>query len=450
MFQNLVIAFRNVLANKRRSFFIGGAVALGTIIMLLTASLSNGIRYNMVSNAFALFTGHINIEGIETVRGYDKHLIPDSEPIVKTIHETIPNAKILKKTLVTGRVYNPAKSVSHQGGMVFGMNIDKEKLFREFVTVISGDIESIKKENTAIIGVNTANKFDLKVGERFTFEGRVDDAEGFGMSNKTVDFTVGAIIQGMSMGPMNNLIRVSNQTARDFAFMKESQVSQLMVYIDDKYRSVEYADKLEEALRQAEYEVAVTKRNEEETSERGEAASMFGSDFSLLEKDDGLMLQVKTWQEEISFLEEMIRTVEVVAFVINVILMAIILIGISIALTMSIKERTNEIGTLRAIGMQKPSILSLFIYEGMILGLMGAFLGLIIGGSISVFFTYNGIYVGPSPVSVFLINNSLYLRFTAEIALAIISIMIVFAGIASIYPSFQATKLKPVTAMQKE
>jgi len=130
--------------------------------------------------------------------------------------------------------------------------------------------------------------------------------------------------------------------------------------------------------------------------------------------------------------------------------MVIILMGISNTLIMSIKERTGEIGTLRAIGMQRPSVMLLFILEGIILGFFGSLIGILIGGSISLWFSFNGIYIGPSPISVFLVDNTLFFKLTFGNILSVIIFVVVVAMIASIYPSYKATKLKPVTAMQKE
>lgn len=466
MIKYIIIAFRNVIANKRRSLFIGLAISIGTIIMIMTASLSTGIRDNMIRNAFALFTGHVNIYGTDTVRGQDIMRIPNMNGVLDIVKKEIPsNSTILSRIYTGGKINNPNRSITAQHAGLMGMDIEKETLFKESITVIDGvkkddgsiDIEAslntINKKNYALIETNTAKKFDLKVGDVISFVGSVESE--LGIVKNTENFIVGAIIQGMVMsgGNFGNSIRVSNETVRNFSYMDSNQTSRMVIFINDKYLSNEYADNIEKALEKAGFKIKKNKKSRTEISNQQDTESnngKFGSDFSVEKKEDGLELRVRTWQEEISFLEEMIRTIEFVAMILNIILMTIILIGISNTLIMSIRERTSEIGTLRAVGMQKPSVLGLFMLEGLILGLLGSIIGLVIGGSLAFYFSKVGIYIGPSPISIFLVNNKLYFKLTAEIILVTILAIICVSEIASFYPSYSAAKLKPVTAMQKD
>lgn len=480
MFKYIQIAFRNVLANKRRSLFIGTAIAIGTIIMLMTASLSNGIRYNMVQNSFALFTGHVNVEGREMIREKRLFRIADYRPMTEIIKEEIPNPKIIYKTMTPGKIINKKTGVSQRGPLL-GLDIAKEDLFREFVTVLDGDLFSIQKKNYTLIEKDLADKYDLHVGEIVIFEGDVESEET-GISKVQIDLTVGAIIQGMSMGGgfgFGGIVRVSNDTLRDFTNFGEYEVSQISIYMDDKYASDKYADILEKRFmdeeflnyykelykeklisrgeytdeKYEEYEVKVKEKNRDNITQDEDTTTggmEFDESYQVKEKKDGLEIRVRTWQEEISFLEEMIQTIEIVAFALNIILMTIILLGISNTLIMSIRERTGEIGTLRAIGMQRPSVLLMFIIEGIIIGLIGTIIGTIIGGGLALFFTLNGIYIGPSPISIFLVNNTLFFRLSIDLILSVIITIVAVSAIASIYPSYKATKLKPITAMHSE
>lgn len=452
MFKYLRIAFRNVIANKRRSLFIGIAIAVGTIIMIVTASLSNGLRDNMIKNSFALFTGYVNIYGTDTIRGQRIMRINNVEPINKIINEIMPSdSTVLYRTGTGGKLFNPNKNVPFQRCMLLGMDIDKETLFTESVTVIDGDIYSILDNNYALIELETSKKFDFQVGDVLSFEGLVESKK-YGIAYNTADFTVGGIIQGMPMGGFGSIIRISNSAAKNFSSLDDNQSGRISIFTDNKYDSTMYAEKIEEALVDAGFRI---KKSKSRSKEEGDSKTQsffedFDAEFKAEKKKEGLEIRVRTWQEEISFMEEMIKTIEAVALVLNTILMAIILLGISNTLVMAIRERTGEIGTLRAIGMQKSSILLLFILEGIILGILGSIVGLIIGGGISLFLSIYGWYIGPSPISIFLLNNTLYFKITLDLILSVIISIVIVATLASLYPSYQATKLKPVTAMQKE
>lgn len=68
-----------------------------------------------------------------------------------------------------------------------------------------------------------------------------------------------------------------------------------------------------------------------------------------------------------------------------VIMYLLIIIGILNSMSMSVQERTREIGTLRAIGIRRPQLVGLFLSEGAWLALFGAVLGAILGGVIVYF-----------------------------------------------------------------
>ncbi len=523
MLKYFMIALRNVLANKRRTLFITIAIAIGSTIIIMANSLSTGVRENMIKNSFALFTSHVNVYGIDRVRGEDILRIPNLDSVSEVVEENFPDAKIIYRTVVSGQMYNPNKNVNFKNSMMLGVDIDKEFLFREAVAMANCDIlpaeidknrfendilpsisneekkkilkqnyiknetedmysvnlqpdtsedelikilknsgytieteecgtmESINKPNYALIDTDIARELELKVGDTFTFEGMIETKD-LGLVNNSMDLTIGGIIQGMGQMGFFSMFRVSNETANDFLMTEKPQTSRIAIFLDDKSKSYEAADKLEEKLKilaeKEGFEVDEKDRSDNglDTVEDAQASI----EERLKEKQDGLTIRVRTWQEEISFLEEMINTLDLVFLILIIILMIIILMGISNTLIMSIRDRTGEIGTLRAIGMHKPSVLLMFILEGIILGFFGSLIGVLIGGSLSWLFTVNGIYIGPSPISIFLIDNTLFFKLTWGTILMNFIFVIVVSVIASIYPSYQASKLKPITAMQKE
>jgi len=530
MFKYLRIAFRSVLANKRRSLFIAIAISIGATIMILTSALSDGVRENMVKNSF-VFSGHVNVIGIETLRGEEFYRVPDKNLVDKLIKEKVDYESILYKNYIYCRVFNSLKGGGFQNSMAYGIDIDNEKLFKESVPVLEGSLDSIKQPYYAIIDEPMTKKFDLKLGDKFSVTTFVETKE-YGIVESTKDFTVGAIIQdttGMS-GMFFSMLYISNETALNFMRIDENQTGAFYIYlknindadkvanmleeefkkeefkkamrepqerkireqtfedieyiIDKEYNKETMLKKLKKVIKEERYEelektinaenfdkdsfknsmrtdikdtdfkeynieVKESKRNDSHSENQVEDAQA-SIEERLKKKTDGLKFYVTTWKEEIEFLEQMISTMDFIFMIIIGILMVIILMGISNTLIMSIKERTGEIGTLRAIGMQRPSVMLLFILEGIILGFFGSLIGILIGGSISLWFSFNGIYIGPSPISVFLVDNTLFFKLTFGNILSVIIFVVVVAMIASIYPSYKATKLKPVTAMQKE
>lgn len=107
---------------------------------------------------------------------------------------------------------------------------------------------------------------------------------------------------------------------------------------------------------------------------------------------------------------------------------------------MLVNGKTREIGVMRSIGAKRKDILIIFIFQGMIIGAIGAGVGTAAG----LGYTF---YAKETKMS---FNNSLPLEVTYNwekiIQTALTSF--VLAIIASLYPSYRATKLLPVEAMR--
>jgi len=107
---------------------------------------------------------------------------------------------------------------------------------------------------------------------------------------------------------------------------------------------------------------------------------------------------------------------------------------------MLVNGKTKEIGIMRAIGAKRKDILIIFIFQGMLIGAIGAGVGTATGLGYTI-------YAKETKMS---FNNSLPLEVTYNwekiIQTALTSFIL--AMIASLYPAYRATKLLPVEAMR--
>ena len=72
----ILIALRNLIQAKRRTAFLGTALSLVTMLLVLLMALSQGITENVIRSATTLTTGHVN------VGGFYKSSSNDSSPII--------------------------------------------------------------------------------------------------------------------------------------------------------------------------------------------------------------------------------------------------------------------------------------------------------------------------------------------------------------------------------
>jgi putative ABC transport system permease protein len=127
-------------------------------------------------------------------------------------------------------------------------------------------------------------------------------------------------------------------------------------------------------------------------------------------------------------------------------------IGIMNIMIVSLMERTREIGILKALGMKSRTVLTVFLGESAIIGLLGAAIGIALGwvlaNVVALVFHGGGIFFGNQATGVGAISITPVLTPTVFLGALIfgVGVSVVFA----LYPAWRASKLKPVEALRYE
>ncbi|MBE9541172.1 MAG: lipoprotein-releasing ABC transporter permease subunit [Proteobacteria bacterium] len=133
-----------------------------------------------------------------------------------------------------------------------------------------------------------------------------------------------------------------------------------------------------------------------------------------------------------------------------IILIMIVLVGafnIISSLVMSVMEKTRDIAILRTMGASSKSIMSIFIFQGLFVGLVGTLLGLL-SGSILCYLQARLKLIKLSPDIYYITILPIRIDWLDVASIALAAIIISF--LATIYPSWQASKLNPVEALRYE
>ena len=120
-------------------------------------------------------------------------------------------------------------------------------------------------------------------------------------------------------------------------------------------------------------------------------------------------------------------------------------IGIMNIMIVSLIERTREIGILKALGMKSRTVLYIFLTESVIIGLIGAVIGVVSGwilaNVVALFLGRGGIIGSGLTITPIL---------TPEVLIGALSFGVGISVIFALYPAWRASKLKPVEALRYE
>jgi putative ABC transport system permease protein len=225
-------------------------------------------------------------------------------------------------------------------------------------------------------------------------------------------FVVRGVIESIS-GPGGRDGYIHIDDAREMLRMKEAEVSEIAIRLKDSTQ----LDRIEARLKQA---------LEGETNKEGKP-----------------ILEVHTWAD-LSPFSNLARMIDLMTVFIKVVLVSIVLVSVMNVMVMAVYERIREIGTIAAIGTPPGRILSLFLSEGLLLGLIGTAIGTAI--SLAVIYALNVWRVH------FAFGQQQDLVLTPQIGavqVATVAAMVVgVAVLASLQPAWKASRLDPSDALR--
>ncbi len=280
---------------------------------------------------------------------------------------------------------------------VYGL---EPSLMRDFSGYYAPKVGTILKDGetrTAVLGSDVAEDLGLSVGDRLIIE------------RPEYEFTIVGILKERADPDFNDSIYIPLPVLQEIVGETE-KFSFVLIKTKDGYEVKEVADSIEKQLK----------------DERG--------------KDD---LTVQTMEELRDLMGNIIGIAQAFLGGIAAIALLVGSIGVMNTMYMAVLERTREIGVMKAIGARRRDILTLFLLESGFMGLVGGFLGTLLG---------LGISIGTMLLVRTLTKEARFLEaaISVELMASALVLSFVLGALSGWLPARNAAKLPPVEALRYE
>lgn len=433
----LKISARNVWRQKKRSFLLAGAIAFGMLVITAINGLTGGVVDNLRVNFSHALGGHIFISGSEYLDGGTiVYRLADDDKLLSALAEN--SAAIASLTRRSQAMPSLIFGSRQAMQLVYGVDFAEEDKLLSSLVVTAGSLADVTSEQLVILPRSVAERLGMEPGETILM--RLDTLTG---QRNVGEFLVIALIEDQERYGISAAY-VNRGYLNSLLGLGEEDYQALNLFLHDMGAADAVGSSLRRALGVPEPKRLADVRGMDEEEAMAE---LFGfSRVSEVEPWEGIKYQVTTINQIMEPVEAAVSALKTIGLVIFLILLVITMVGITNTFRMIMIERTKEIGTMRAFGMQKNVVRNVFLMEAFLLAAAGAAVGLAVYGCAALILGRITWDTVPA-MQFFLDHGRVTLDTSAREVLLNLFLILIMSLTAAYFPAKAAAQLSPVKAM---
>ena len=342
----LVVAWRSLWRNKKRTFLTASAIGVGVLLIQITMSFQT-VYETMIDVGTRFGAGHLQIQEATY------HDSPRVDKILADADELREAASAVDGVVDSALVAEVYALISNEeksfGAIIVGVAPDQDRnttLYSQ--NVVAGSY--LEEPHNAVVGSAIARNLELEIGDELVVVGT--DIDG---SVAAYVFNVGGIFETNNAALDRSMVRIQLATFRD-VFGLGQAAHRLLLMVDDP---------------------------QDLDSVKARVASMLPTNSSLLD-----------WHTLAPDVSQSIQLDKIGNLIFQGAFVLIIVLSISNTFVMKLFERTREFGMLQAVGMRAASIFHMLLIETSFLWLVGTAIGLVLASAVLIPLMVIGIAFG--------------------------------------------------------
>jgi len=411
------IAVRHLLGRRRQTLTTIFGVAISTMVLITTNSLMRGLLESFVETIVNV-APHITIKGEKMhpmprnlLTQVDSSVVASVDDNIQTLEpEEVQNYRQIlalfstpeyKKKITAASPYVNAQVMAVKGSrnqpiLLKGILLDREDAISGIQKkLVQGDVALFEKTtNALLVGRTVAKDMDLKMNDQVV----VIPASGKSRQCKVA----GIFFSGVNA--VDNSVMVSLKFAQIIEGLPVNKVSGIALKVSDPFANASLSQELEQITG----------------------------------------YHCVTWQKENASLLSLFTRIGYIVFSLVAFVGIVSGFGVANILVTTVFEKSRDIAIMKSLGFSASQLVSLFIFEGFMVGLGGAFTGGVL--AIASIKLLASLPIESSQGA--LTKTGFSMSWNPLYFLLIIGVTVLISTLAAVLPSARAAKLEPVSVLR--
>lgn len=401
----LILAWRNIWRNRRRSVITIASVMFAVILAIIMKSMITGVWGKMVQDVVSFSSGYIQLHK----KGYwAEQSIDQSFKEKKSLYDLLNTQEdIISWTPRLESFSLASVGEKTKGVMINGIDPERENITTKLAAKITSGRYLQANDQAVMIAEGLAAQLNLKINDTIVLLG-----QGYHGSMAAAKFPVKAIAHLGVVELNQSMIWLPLKACRDY-FSADSMLTSVSVMLKNNNDM--------EAVKEHLLSLPVT------------------ADYEIM-----------TWKEMLPELDQMVEGDSAAHFLVIYVLYFVISFGIFGTLLMMMNERMHEFGILLAIGMKKRIMSLITVTEVLLMALTGTLAGTVLALPVLIYFSKNPIRFSGELAKVYegfgmeaVLPPSLDPKIFISQAYTVFFIVMLL----SLYPVFKITRMKIIKAL---
>jgi len=422
----LLMAWRNLGRNRRRTIISAAAVAFAVFSMVTMTSMQTGAYNEMIDNAVKIQCGHLQVQAPGYLDDHDVNLTVDRLEQVYAATDKIPGVVGAVGRIVTGMLV--AAGDQSYGSLVIGTDAAREVKASVLARLVrQGQFLDADDPYGVVIGDKLAKNL---------FSDRFENANDKATIEQELNALIGQelILLGQAI---DGSTAAAKATIRGILHSGQPELDRATVVMN-------LAPLQERMVMEGRvHHVAIQLQGHERIpAARAQLeAALAGMDPAAVVLD---------WKQVEPGLYQGISMDRASGKIIIFLLLLVVAFGILNTFLMSTFERVREFGVLMAIGCKPRTCAGTLLVESQMLMAVGFTIGLALGGALSLYLGVHGLTIAGAEelYASYGMSNKIYCDFTARVAVTTFLEVWLVTLLVALYPAWKITRFRPVEALR--